>query len=366
MDLLSFLEFLVREGILRYMGRQMGFQFGTPSRAYLGATLLPERLVEENLYDEDDIKYRTVIAASGTRYSPAQIRSGNMIGGTMRVELGNSDIALEFTSRDYDALLRYLRNNNTTNAQAVLLGWVNTALNLALIEFNEKQRWEAIVDAQTVRRGDNNYQELVEYPNPSGHRVVAGGSWSDPNYDPMLDLLAGYDLLTGKGLTPNRIIMPNSARALLMQNPKVRSRLGMTFIDAGGQVDRRPSRASLSALNAIFAQEELPPVETYDLQYFTQDGAAHYFLPRGTMVMACTTGRTEEIVTDPDANEVRIMQDTLGYVGVGRAAGQAEPGRAFDLAGRTKKPPAVEGEGWQESLPVIMDPEALFVIKNIS
>lgn len=366
MDLLSFIKMLMAEGYLGRMGRTLGFSFGTPNRQYLGATLMPERIVPNNLYTEDDVRYRTVVANAATRYSPVQIKEGSFLSGSMKVELGESDIGSELKSNDYDALIDYLNRTGTQQAEALALGWVNTALNLGLIEFNEMQRWQAIVDGQCVRRGDNNYEELVEYPNPAGHRVTAASQWSVDANDPLDDIMAGVDLLKSKGFTPNRIIAPNAVRSLLTKNEQIRNRLGVTVINAGGTLDRRAARANLSALNNIFASEELPAIEPYDLQYFDQEGAK-YFLPRGVMVIACTTGRDEESLVNPlNVDEVRLVTDTLGYVGVGRAAGQQTSGRAFDLQPRTKKPPAVEGEAWQTSLPVVTEPEAFFVITGIS
>jgi hypothetical protein len=88
------------------------------------------------------------------------------------------------------------------------------------------------------------------------------------------------------------------------------------------------------------------------------------FLADTVYVMVATTGRDENI--DMGDNRIETINDTLGYAGVGRAAGQAQPGRKIRAAARDDKPPRVETEGWQTALPVMTEPEAVVVITGIS
>mgnify|MGYP003422155071 FL=1 len=103
-DIASLVRTLMDDGSVAALALNPAAQFGIAPRRYVGAELLPERMVPENAYREDAIRYRTVIANDGTRYSPSQKKSGEIVGSFL-VELGNSDIAREFTARDYDALL---------------------------------------------------------------------------------------------------------------------------------------------------------------------------------------------------------------------------------------------------------------------
>jgi Phage major capsid protein E len=369
MDLGTLITQLISDGSFATLLLNPLAQFGRPTRRYIGATLLPERPVMENQYEELGIRYRTVIANAGTRYSPAQ-KKGNEIIGSFDVKLGHSDIANEFTGRDYDALIRLLQriasgqSNLSENAIAAVTGWFDSTIVLALKEFNEKERWDAIVDAQVVRQGDNAFTETVNISNPAGHRVNALGQWSDDSYDPFDDIFAMAELLFSKGYTVNRIITGQDVIFKLGKNAKVRAAVGMhTVATAGGAVQQVAGRATPQQINAYMGENNLPPMEPYNLQYRRQDGT-DYFLKRGTFVMVATTGRNEEI--DRGDNEILTMENVIGYEAVGRAAGQAMPGPASDVKAQTDKPPRVEAQSWQTSFPVIVEPEAVGVIKEIT
>jgi len=361
MDIAALVASLMSDGTVATLALNTGAQFGIAPRAYLGATLLPERMVPENAYREEGIRYRTVIANSGTRYSPAQKKGAEIIGSFL-VELGNSDLAREFTARDYDALIRLLATNPTMEAAATLTRWLDT-VNLGLIELNEKQRWDAIVDASVVRTGDNAYTETVTYSNPANHRAAAGGTWSSDAYDPFTDILAMADLLASKGYTVGRIISSRPVVSILSGNDKVKARTGVATISASGQIQATAGRASMAAINDALARDDLPPIETYNLQYRTQTGTG-YFLKRDVFVMVATTGRDETLDLGDSTNIT--INDTLGYLAVGRAAGQPGPGRVLRMEAKQDKPPRIEAEGWQTSLPVVTEPEAIAVITGIA
>ncbi len=361
MDIAALVASLIADGSVRTLALNTGAQFGIAPRAYLGASLLPERTVNDNAFREEGIRYRTVIANSGTRYSPTQKKGAELIGSFL-VELGESDIAREFTSRDYDALIRLLQNNPTMEAAATLTRWLDT-VNLGLIELNEKQRWDAIVAASVVRTGDNAYTETVTYSNPANHRAAAGGTWSSDAYDPFGDILAMADLLASKGYTVNRIITSRAIVSILAGNDKVKTRTGVATINTSGQIIATPGRATFSAIDGALQRDGLPAIETYDLQYRTQTGTG-YFLPRGVFVMVATTGR-DETLDFGDTGPI-VINDTLGYMAVGRPAGQSVPGRVIRMEAKQDKPPRIEAEGWQTALPVITEPEAIAVINTIS
>jgi hypothetical protein len=337
-------------------------QFGTPSRRYLGAEILPERQVAENAFREETIKYRTIIANDGTRYSPVQLKGGALVGA-FQVFLAESDIGSELTSQEYDALLNYLRRNLSLDATAQLLRWIDITINVPLVEINEKHRWEAIVDALVLLRGDNGYTEDVAYSNPSGHRAAAGGVWSNNAYDPMTDIHAMMDLFRNKGLEVKRIITSWKNTGILMRNDKIKMRGGITTLDTSGQIQSITGRLTPTRLNEIFQEDGLPPIETYDLRYRTSTGTAR-FMSESVMVFIAATGR-EESLDLGDAQE-EILPDTLGYTAIGRAAGQGAPGRVTHTEAKEDKPPRIEAQGWQTSLPVITEPEGIAVIHTIS
>lgn len=362
MDLLTLILLMLREGRFRTLALNMLAQFGRRQRRYLGAELLPERIVTENAYREYGIRYRTIVAGAGTRYSPSQKRAGDVVG-EMMVELGSSDIRRELTGRDYDALIALLGRADTMAAQAAILNWADTVGNLALVEFNEMQRWQAIVDAAVVRTGDNGYSETISYPDPAGHRVNAGGTWSDDTYDPYDDIGAQAQVLFDKGYQVSRIVTSRKVVSKMARNAKIAARCGRLVVNAG-DVQMVGGRPTLADINNLLTSDGLPAIETYDLRYRSQSGDTR-FLADNAFVMLATTGRSEDVDTGDTTTPLTVM-DTLGYCAVGRAAGQPAPGRVLRTEVHEDKPPRLEVEGWQESLPVVTEPEAIAVIKNIS
>jgi hypothetical protein len=360
-DLNSLINGMMSDGTVARIARRPLAQFGPPARRYLGAEILPERLVEQNEYQEDQIKYRTVIANSGTRYSPTQKKGADLVGSFL-VVLGESDIARAMDGRQYDTLLKVLGQNLTMDGVARVTRWLDTTVNRALLEYNEKQRWDAIVGASVVRVGDNAYSETVTYSNPANHRAAAGGTWSSDAYDPFTDILAQADLLASKGYTVNRIFAGRTIVSILAGNDKVKARTGLPVVNVGGTIAVSQARGDIDGINRALARDGLPPIEQYDLQYRTQTGTG-YFLPRDAFVMVATTGQDETL----DLGDTQqTVSNALGYVAVGRPAGQSAPGRAIRMEGKSDKPPRIEAEGWQTSLPVITEPEAVAVIHTIA
>lgn len=361
MDIASLLRQMRTNGDLARIASNPLAQFGPPTRRYIGATILPEILVPENAYTEDAIKYRTVVANAGTRYSPVQKKGGALTGG-FEVKLAESDIGSEFTSRDYDAFLKLLARNASMDAMAQLVRFLDTTVNLALVETNEKWRWQAIVDAVVQLRGDNEYSEDVAYSNPSGHRFNAAGSWSSDAYDPMDDIFAGAQKLADKGFTVGRIFSSRTVTGIMAGNDKIKARTNRVTVTSAGQIQSVTGRTTSSEINQLLSSDGLPPIETYDLLYRTSTGTGR-FLASNVMVLVGTTGRNQELDL---GDTIEVLPDTLGYHAVGRAAGQSEPGRVLRQEFHEDKPPRIQAEGWQTSLPVITEPEAVVVIKAIS
>jgi hypothetical protein len=357
----TLLDTMRADGTITTLARNPLAQFGIPARRYIGAEILPEVLVNENAYRETQIRYRTVIANDGTRYSPVQLKSGELVGEFL-VELGESDIGRQFTGREYDALLRLLGNGITMDAMVALVNWIDVAIVRALVEHNEKQRFEALVNASTVRQGDNGYTETVTYSDPAGHRAAAATPWTTDAYDPFEDIFAMADLLASKGYTVSRIITSRQVISVLAGNDKVKARTGLSVVSPTGQIMGAAGRATRDQINGALGADGLPPLEVYDLQYRTQTGTGH-FLPRNTMLFVSFTGQDRNI--DLGDND-RVAAETLGYTAVGRGVGQAGPGRVVIANAFDDKPPRIHAEGWQTSLPVITEPEAIAVITDIS
>ena len=366
MDVMAMLEELESEGVIDAVMRNPFAQFGTPENRLVGATLLPERADDTtslNVYMEENIRYRSPIANAGTRYSPVQLKRGVLIGSFL-VKLAESDIGSEFTGQQYDAFLRILNANRSMEATASFVRFLDASVNLPLVHWNERARWQAIENCQVNLRGNNGYTEDVNYSNPSGHRVNAASVWSNDANDPYTDIFAIKTLLAGKGYRISRIITSTAVIAILAGNDKVAARTNRITVTTGGQIQGINSSLSTALLNDINAQNELPPFETYDAMYQTSTGSGR-FMTSNSMWFFATTGQDAEIQTqNPDAP--RILPNVLGYLGVGRPAGQTGPGRVAISTFFRNKPPRIENEGWQTSLPVVQDPEAIAGIKAIS
>lgn len=359
MDLITLVNDMSSDGYFTRIAQNRQAQFGLPQRRYLGASILPERQVPENAYREDAIRYRTVIANDGSRYSPAQKKSSGQLVGSMLVELGNQDIAQELTGQDYDALIKFLNTNASMEAVAALINWTDTTINQALIQLLEKQRWEAIVDAQVTRVGDNSFREVVSYPNPAGLRVNAGGTWSSDAYDPFDDISATADKFYDTGHTLSRIIASRKVVSILTRNAKIAARAGSVRVLSSSDIIGRVSQAQL---NSMLQADGLPPIETYDLLWRSETQTGR-FLPDDAMVFISTTGQDTTIDW---GDSQRYVSDTLGYTAIGRPVGESAPGRVIRMWPFNNKPPRLEAEGWQTSLPVLTEPEAIRTIRAIA
>ncbi len=360
MDLSTYLRGLENNGSLALIRDNPAAQFGTPQQPYLGATLLPERLQPNNIYKEANIRYRTVVANAGTRYSPVQLKSTGRLVGEFMVDLSNSDIGLEMDSNDYDAILQYLGRNGNMEQVA------NTVMNLAdnaiagLAMHNERMRWQALVNASVVLTGDNAYAETVPYSNPTGHRVATAGVWTTDTYDPYQDILERQTFLAGKGYRVARIITSTRVANILGGNEQMARRFAPIARTLG--TNTYLGRLTPAAISGGMTIDGLPPIEIYDAIWFDQLGNGR-FLPDNVMVFTAVTDRAENV---PTMNGEMYLPNLVGYTGIGRPAGQAVPGRVLRVEAQDKKPPTVKVEAWQTSLPVITDPESVAVLTGIA
>ncbi len=358
MDLLALFNRLMADGILARVAMDVGALFSDGrSRLFLGPSLLPERATE-NSFTDYGIRFRTVIANDGTRYSPAQLKTDEGFVGSVKVEVGHSDIARQFTGRDYDLFLALLQTKPEMEAVVQFLNWVDVEVNRALLDLNEKQRWQAIVAGQVLRKGDNGYTELV----------AIAGQWSLDTYDPIPDILAGVDLLASKGYAVGRMISSRKVAGILGRNALVRQRGTATLsVSTAGQIQGRPpTRLAAPALNAVLQSEGLPDLEVYDEQYRDYAGP-HRFLQEDALILTASTGRDERIarVNLQGSGSFDILTDTIGYTALGRPVGVPSAQRVIRAWPHDDKPPRVHAEGWQATIPVITEVESIWVASNI-
>lgn len=341
-------------------------QFGIRPELFLGATILPERDIDGNVVEDENLRYRAVIANDAARYSPVQLKEGAALFGSMLAKLAESDIGKEFTAQQYDDIRKLLGRGGTMQAQARFLGWLDREVNQALLRKNEKQRWDAIVDASVDRLGDNSYAETVAYPDPADHRVEVANDWEAmtggvSDDDPFEDILTVFETARDENIIFSRIIFSSKVQFKLLRNTFVadRARFGnVGFIPPNDEVLRGP--VAIPQLASVFQSMGLPAPEIFDGKYEDYDGS-HRYLHEEKMVFVGTTGTGEEIV--PEDGDTFFVSDTLGYMAIGTPAGQDNPGRVINVEViDKKKPPRIEVEGSQTALPVILAPEQLFVL----
>jgi hypothetical protein len=367
MEIAALLDQMQSDGTLHRIATDPAVQFGTAARRYIGAEILPERRVTVNAFRENKISYRTVVANHGDRYSPAQRKSGKFVGH-FDVTLADSDIADEFTGHEYDTLLQMIiplqgpidASMPAMTAVAQVNRWIDKGINLPLVELNEKMRWQALVDKKVTLLGDNGYKEDINYPQ-FPDLTFAAGNWTDDTIDPWDDIFKMMSAFALRGVTIRRILTSLNVTQIMARNAKVRARAGHIAV-VGGQVTNVQGFATLAQMNAALQQDGLPAFETYDLQYRTQTGSK-YFLKRDVMVFIGSSDNEESL--DLGDGQFETIEGTLGYLAVGRGVGQASPGRYIRVEAKDDKPPRIDAQAWQTSLPVVTDPELVGVLTGI-
>lgn len=347
-------------------------QFGTGDIPYEGARILPERQVPENMYKETQVKYRSFLANAGSYYSPAQMSPTGQLVGSFNVELGKTDQADQLTAQDYKNLMALLNRKLSREALLAVIRWMDTHILRPHLDLNEKYRWDAIVKAEVRRVGSNGYLEVVDYPNPPGHRpppisggtVAAPAGWYDRTgaYDPFEDIFAILDLMDRAGYRCNRILTGGrKLLSVLGKNPESRDRAARITVTDGGIISARPGRATTSQINAVLDEEGAPPIEIYSKTYHTRETGERTFIPDDTLVFLASTGLTESI--DLGERGVIELENTLGYFGIGTPADAYQPGRVVNTEIQTRYPGGWYAEGIQIGLPVLLHPQGIAVLK---
>lgn len=362
-DLISIIQDMTANGAFTTIARNPIAQFGTPVRRYVFSEVLPERFVRENAFRESLVRYRTRLASDSPRFSPPVKKSGLGLVGDMLVELGTQSIAVGIEGREFDNLVAEAAEGNDASVREMINAFVDLNAKRAIIEKQELQRAQALVNAQVVRTGDNGFGEPIDYPNPAGHRAAAGGDWTSDAYDPMDDIISMHQLLASKGYQTSRILTSTQVVSTLARNAKISSRTG-TLQVVGGSLVAAGGFATVNSINQMLQSNGLPVIETYDAVYRDDAGASHPFLPAGTMLFVAQGGQNEQTFQFED--ETRVVSNPLGYTALGRVAGQSTPGPIINVGFFGNYPPRVEIEAVSESLPVILEPEAVAVINTIT
>lgn len=409
-NLASIIQSMREQGIPETVTRNTLAQFGDKARAYLGATIFPERNVPQNSYREEQMRFRTIIAPDSSRYGSVQRRGADLYASFL-VELANSNIGADIAAADYEALMRMSQSNLTMEATVRLTNWMDIRINRALIENNERMRWEFLVSGVVTRTGDNGYREIVNYGVPQTQRIdfsVAAPAWMPPGGSPVAigasyngvavpaSLAGGWSatgpnapdpfdqlqfaaqILTDAGYTPGRMITTRNVISVMTRNDKVKARGGVAVVSdvpvgtpsRGRAIVQSSLRVSREAINGMLEDDGLPPFETYDLMYRTNLGVRR-FLPNGYVIMIANTERDVNLDfpdVGPLINQLDLFEgdrtgNIMGYTAVGTTTGEVAPGRKILMKHIDNLPPAIYAEGWQTSLIVPQEIQAFMLLK---
>jgi hypothetical protein len=371
-DLLKLAQQFMDDGRFSKILRNPMAQFGDPNsrRNFMGAMLLPEEQRTSNMYDEAGVQFLSVIAQDSSPLSPPKLQSSTLFGSTT-VKFGHHDIKVELNAQELEALMQMMAMGQESLAEQRLLSWVDSSVNLSLKTKQEKQRWQAIVDAQVTRMLGDGSTETVAYNAPNSHRFNAAEDWSDDTFDPFDDIAKAWQILWDLGYEVAYNITSSSVAGILGKNAKVRANAGYMTVDTSGAVVPVASRSfGTAVVNEVIARssspsQPLPPIQTYDLNYVNASGTREYFLPRNCFVVIGRTGDRRPVLAN---DELFYFDDTLGYYGIGKVDGYEELGPIFKGETRDKKPRAIVAEGYVTGFPVIFSKnmEAIVVIKNIA
>jgi hypothetical protein len=383
MDFLELIRQIDEEQYFKRLSLNPTAQFGSEKQPYLGATILPEQLVEENSYEETQVRYRTKPALDGSRYSPAQMQESSHLIGSVKVDLGDSDTADQFTGKDHDGLIKLLERGGDEEAIARLIKWADSSLIRPHAIKNEIQRWEAIIKGQVLRKGSNGLQELVEfYQHPGHHIVIPGGTiaapqgWYNDNYDPFEDIAGGCQKLEDLGYSIRGLFSTGKVTTTLSKNGQVAKRTNRVVVNAAGNITSASGRVTMAELNTIAADDDLPNFTKYNGGYETKNGYKRFMDLSSTsdfLVIVGNNDRQWDMATDyAGAADVDLgdfadgsiqLDGVLGYYAVGRNVGQSSPGRTVHTEAQMKKPAGLYGESYQTGFPVITDPQSIVVIE---
>lgn len=364
MDFAALIEKARTEGELGAVQGARAVRFGTPNRRRKFLEMLPPRLVDENLFYEDDLAFKDVIAAPQARYSPPVKVQGEHAASIL-VTLGDSGLSRELKAKEYDAIVKYLRRGEDMAALAAYLQF-NRSVRAGLDDELELQAVQAVIDGTVKIKGANGVLTDYDYLNPAGHRVTvaADSMLTDPDADPY-EVLAGIHQVgvnAGQG-NAVRALTSNAIIKAILSHPKTGERFGRYTMTNGTLTGMR-SNVQLADYNSYLQADGLPELETHDARYRTQTNS-YRFMYEDALVFQFDTGRDAEIDLG-DEGVIQLPASPAGYTAIGTVAGEAVEGQVIRERYFPKDtPPRVEIDGVQTHLAVIQNPAAFVAARNL-
>jgi hypothetical protein len=372
-DLLGLISYLREQKEFRRIANNLLMQWGPQNRPLLGPEFLPPRFLDENEGTISEVRIRSVAAKDKSRYSPAPKVGRPQMFGSIRYRLGDSALLYEITGSDYDGLVKWLDRNLSMEAAARLLGLFRDGLIKSLVEHDELKIWEAVQTNAVTRRGDNGYFQYENGPDLSAHFVdVSAEPWLEADVDPWEHIFNAVNTLVDLGFDKGgiRIVYTNKVANALRRNPHTATRAGKSVIVTNGSGQITASRLTTTVSNAdltgLFEGEGLQAPREYDRRIGTETGEVRAYA-EGHMSFIASTGMNEEVRFNQDnPADVRVVNDVLGFLGVGKPPGQPTPMReTFVRAFTEQTDKRIETEGAQTTGPVILTPQARVELSGI-
>ncbi|GHG37484.1 hypothetical protein GCM10017784_34820 [Deinococcus indicus] len=353
-----------QSGELAAVAGAQSVRFGTPTRRRKFLEMLPPRLVDENMYYEEDLAFKDVIAAPNARYAPPVLVKGEHTA-SVRVELGDSSVSRELKAQEYDAIIKFLRRGEDMEGLARYLQF-NRSIRAGLDDLLELQAVQAVINGTVIIKGANGVLTEYAYPNPAGHRVAIapGDNLTDPDTDPY-ELLASLHATGVNGGSGNAVRALTSTDVIrtILAHPRTGERFGRYAMNNGTLTGLR-SNVQLADYNGYLQADGLPALEAYDGRYRTQTNS-YRFMPNDALVFQFDTGRDPEIDLG-DEGIIQLPNAPVGYTAIGTVAGETDPGQIIrERNFPNDTPPRVEIDGVQTSLTVIQNPGAIVSVTGL-
>ncbi|MEK3886535.1 major capsid protein [Bacillus sp. FSL K6-3431] len=288
----SILELFNQKDVLNYLKAR---EFP----ALLGETLFPE--VKKQSLEFDMIKGGSslpVIASVHAFDTEAEI--GSREASKMAIELAFIKRKLQLKEKDIIAI----ESPRNAAEQEYLMKEVFNDVDVLVAGVKarvEAMRMEALANG-TVTLDENGLDMTVDYQVPAENKEALSGTglWTNPDSDPIEDLLRWADTLDAK---PTRALTSSAVLTALLRHPRI---IGALF---GKDSMRVATRADL---NAFMQQHELPVIGTYNNQYRKQNAngtyTKHRYFPNNKFVMF-GDGTLGETLYGPTPEENRLVRD---------------------------------------------------------
>lgn len=288
----TILELFKQTEVLNYMNNR-------EYPALLGETLFPE--VKKQSLEFDMVKGGSMLPVVASVHAfDTESEIGSREASKMAIELALIKRKMQLKEKDIIAI----ESPRNQAEQDYLMKQVYNDVDTLVAGVRarvEQMRMEALANG-TVTLDENGLDMVVDYQVPTENKEALSGTglWTNPDSDPIEDLLRWADVMNGR---PTRALTSSAVLTSLLRHPKV---IGALFGKDSARV------ATRGDLNAFMQQHELPVIGTYNEQYRKQNAngtyTKHRYFPNNKFVMF-GEGTLGETLYGPTPEESRLVRD---------------------------------------------------------